>query len=332
MKSRVIRCYQYGEPKEVLKIESRSLSAPEPGEILVRMKARPINPSDLIPIRGMYAHRTHLPLVPGYEGVGIVEKIGPSVSPSLLGKRVLPLRGEGTWQEIVKSSAIWAIPIPNTLDDESASQLYINPVTAWIICSDVLQLKQGDIIVMNACGSSIGRIFAQLSMIFGFRLIAVTRNNIHTDDLLKLGAWKVIDSSKLPLYEAVMELTNGRGAKTVIDSVGGVYGTELIKCVQKGGVFLSIGLLSGIQIDWAKAKETGVTGKLFLLRHWIQNISYLQWQKTFEHIIELVVQGKLKMQSVAERFELYDFKSAIRATEAPKRRGKVLLTSIDSYI
>ena len=51
---------------------------------------------------GSYAHRISLPTIPGYEGVGIVEDVGTYVSQDLIGKRVLPLRGEGTWQEIVK--------------------------------------------------------------------------------------------------------------------------------------------------------------------------------------------------------------------------------------
>lgn len=101
------------------------------------MLARPINPSDLIPIRGSYAHRISLPNIPGYEGVGIVEEVGPLVSKNLIGKRVLPLLGEGTWQEFVKTSAEYAVCIPDTIDDFTAAQLYINPVTAWVVCTEV---------------------------------------------------------------------------------------------------------------------------------------------------------------------------------------------------
>src|SRR5699024_12403449 len=104
--------------------------------MLVRMIARPVNPSDLIPIRGAYAHRIALPHIPGYEGVGVVEKVGSAVSQSLVGQRGLPLRGEGTWQEYVQSPVKYAVPVPDSIDDFTAAQMYINPLTAWIICTE----------------------------------------------------------------------------------------------------------------------------------------------------------------------------------------------------
>lgn len=206
MEATCIKFYEFGSPESVLKVERKNIQPPANGEVLVRMKVRPINPSDLIPIRGAYSHRISLPTIPGYEGVGIVEDVGASVSQELIGKRVLPLRGEGTWQEFVKTSAEFAVPIPNSIDDYSASQLYINPVTAWIICTEVLSLKPDDVLLVNACGSAIGRIFAQLSKVFGFQLIAVTRNNKYTRDLLKLGASYVINTSETALHDAIMEL------------------------------------------------------------------------------------------------------------------------------
>ncbi|HZG72590.1 MAG TPA: alcohol dehydrogenase catalytic domain-containing protein, partial [Chondromyces sp.] len=135
MDTKCIKFYEFGSPKDVLGVESKSIEQPKDNEVLVRMLARPINPSDLIPIRGFYSHRISLPNIPGYEGVGIVEEVGPLVSKNLVGKRVLPLRGEGTWQEFVKTSSEFAIPIPNFIDDFTASQMYINPVTAWVVCA-----------------------------------------------------------------------------------------------------------------------------------------------------------------------------------------------------
>jgi NADPH:quinone reductase-like Zn-dependent oxidoreductase len=127
LESICVKFYEFGSPKDVLKIEYKKIEPPKDNEVLVRMLARPINPSDLIPIRGSYSHRISLPNIPGYEGVGIVEDVGPLAPPNLIGKRVLPLRGEGTWQEFVRTSAEFAVPIPDSIDDFTASQMYINP-------------------------------------------------------------------------------------------------------------------------------------------------------------------------------------------------------------
>lgn len=329
MKAKSIKLYEFGSPRKVLKFENKTIQPPQEQEILVRMLARPINPSDLIPIWGSYAHRISLPNIPGYEGVGIVEDVGPHVSQNLIGKRVLPLRGEGTWQEIVKTSAEFAVPIPDTIDDFTAAQMYINPMTAWVTCTDILQLQPNDVLIVNACGSAIGHIFAQLAKLLGFQLIAVTRNNRHTNDLIHLGASYVIDTTKAPLYETVMELTNGRGADAAIDSIGGTTGNDLAFCLKSGGNFLAIGLLSGVQVDWQRiVKEANVNANMFHLRHWNSQVSVERWQRTFQHLIHLVNSGKLKMMTVDSHYDLLDINKAITAVESSKTtQGKIFLTS-----
>ncbi|MER2172605.1 MAG: zinc-dependent alcohol dehydrogenase family protein, partial [Psychrobacillus psychrodurans] len=286
MDAKCIKFYEFGSPRDVLKVEYKSIESPKESEVLVRMLTRPINPSDLIPIRGAYSHRITLPNIPGYEGVGIVEEVGPLVSRHLIGKRVLPLRGEGTWQEFVKTSSEFAVPIPDSIDNFTASQMYINPITAWVVCTEVLKLKPYDVLLVNACGSSIGHIFAQLSKLLGFRLIAITRNNKHTEKLINLGASFVIDTSKNPLYETIMELTSGIGADAAIDSIGGSSGNDLAFCVHPNGNFLTIGLLSGIQVNWSDiVNKAKVNASIFHLRNWNKNVSADKWQNTLNHLI-----------------------------------------------
>src|SRR5699024_252678 len=115
---------------------------------------------------------------------------------------------------------------------------------------------------INACGSSIGRFFAQLSKVFGFRLMAITRDDKYSKDLLRLGASCVINTSVDPLYETVMDLTGGIGANAAIDSIGGSDGNDLAVCVRPGGTFLTLGLLSGIQVHRERiTNETKVNAK-----------------------------------------------------------------------
>jgi NADPH:quinone reductase-like Zn-dependent oxidoreductase len=329
LNAKSIKFYEFGSPKYVLKVEYKAIEPPKENEILVRMLARPINPSDLIPIRGSYAHRISLPNIPGYEGVGIVEDVGPLVSKNLIGKRVLPLRGEGTWQEFVKTSVEYAVCIPDTIDDFTAAQMYINPITAWVVCTELLKLRPNDVLLVNACGSAIGHIFAQLSKVLGFRLIAVTRNNKYSEDLSHLGASYVIDSSKFPLHETVMELTNGKGADAAIDSVGGSSGNDLAFCVHPNGNFLTIGLLSGVQVNWADiVNKAKVNANMFHLRNWNKNVSTDKWQETFYYLIRLVADKKLRLMMVDSQYDLSNVKKAVDVVESSNRaKGKVFLTS-----
>ncbi|MFD1205412.1 zinc-dependent alcohol dehydrogenase family protein [Sporosarcina contaminans] len=328
MKGKCLIFNQFGNPQEVLKFECKDIQPPKEDEVLVRMVARPMNPSDLIPIRGAYSHRISLPNIPGYEGVGIVEDVGSLVSKNLIGKRVLPLRGEGTWQEFVKTSAQYTVVIPDAIDDFTAAQLYINPITAWVICTQELKLQPNDVLLVNACGSSIGHIFAQLSKIIGFRLIAIIRNEKYAKDLLEHGASYVINTSIEPLRETVMELTGGFGADAAIDSIGGTAGNDLSYCIRPKGTFLSLGLLSGIQVDWAKiANETQVNATLFHLRHWNKKVSSDTWQETFKEIIASVQDKKLSLLRPESCYSLSEIQEAVRIVESSVgNRGKVFLT------
>ncbi|MGR6903095.1 zinc-dependent alcohol dehydrogenase family protein [Lysinibacillus sp. BSL11] len=329
MKAKCLKIYEFGNPQEVIRLENKTIEPPQGKEILVRMLARPINPSDLIPIWGKYAHRITLPTIPGYEGVGIIEDVGPLISPKIIGQRVLPLRGEGTWQEVVKTQADFAVTIPDTMDDFTAAQMYINPITAFLTCSEVLNLQSNDVLLVNACGSAIGHLYAQLAKLLGYQLIAVTRSNQHTEELLQLGAAFVIDTSQMPLYETVMALTNGKGADAAIDSIGGEAGNQLAFCVKPEGIFLAIGLLSGIQVNWTYiVKEAKVQARMFHLRHWQHQTSIEKWQQTMQQLIHLVQDGSLKMMNVHAHFPLLDIHRAIYAVEGNKK-GKIFLTNVD---
>src|SRR5260370_41826202 len=94
---------KFGDPGEVLQIRDLPAPEPGPGQVRVRMLASPVNPSDLLYVRGQYGSQPRLPATPGFEGVGIVEAAGGGLLGRLrLGKRVAVLNGETVnWQEQV---------------------------------------------------------------------------------------------------------------------------------------------------------------------------------------------------------------------------------------
>ncbi|MEF3329426.1 zinc-dependent alcohol dehydrogenase family protein [Oceanobacillus oncorhynchi] len=324
MRNRYIYCDSFGNPNEVLKITDKEITPPQAGEVLVRMLARPINPSDLIPVRGSYSHRIPLPYIPGYEGVGVVADVGANVSKELIGKRVLPLRGEGTWQDFVRVPAAFAVPVPESIDKIQAAQLYINPLTAWVTLTEILKLQSGSVLLVNACGSAIGHLYAQLARVLNLRLIAVVRNDKHTQKLLELGASEVVDISSQSLFEMVMDKTNGKGADAAIDSLGGSAGSDLAGCLRNQGRFLSIGLLSGQQMDWGGFADK-VKMNIFHLRHWNKGVSQGKWQGAFQQILRLVEKEELLLGIEKANYDLADIKQALD-TLTDGRKGKVILS------
>src|SRR5579862_3875844 len=111
---------KFGEPSEVLQLQDVPVPEPGPGQVRVRMLVSPINPSDLLVVRGEYGRLPTLPATPGFEGVGIVDAAGPGLLRFLRGlrpgRRVAVLNGAGgNWQEQVIVSARQAVPISGDL-------------------------------------------------------------------------------------------------------------------------------------------------------------------------------------------------------------------------
>ena len=130
-----VRFYEFGNPAELLRVED--VEQPEPGanQVLVRMRARSINPSDLLTVRGLYGALPKLPATPGLEGMGEVAAVGEGVRNFRVGQRVIPLGIAGTWQEYLVASEQQLIPVPDQITDQTAAQFVVNPLTAWIIQS-----------------------------------------------------------------------------------------------------------------------------------------------------------------------------------------------------
>ncbi|WP_293936423.1 zinc-dependent alcohol dehydrogenase family protein [Iodobacter sp.] len=316
---------EFGEPLDVLNIESKPITPLRSGEIRARMKLAPINPSDLIPIYGHYAHRIALPQIAGYEGVAEICEVGQGVNASLLGQRILPLRGEGTWQQLITLPAENTVLIPDEISDIAAAQLYINPLTAWLICHEAFQLKAGDILIVNAANSAIGKIFAQLSRQLGVKMIAVVRRP--QPALLELGVWAVIDSSKEVVLEQVLKLSEGKGADYAIDLIGGPQGTELAMSVAEQGRFIVLGLFSGKPVDWlfTHTHLKIITG-MFHLRMWNAKASKDQWHKVLNHVISMVKNKQLVLQEEGDIFAMNDLQLAIQVSQIKRGERKVFLS------
>lgn len=302
----------YGLPHQVLKLKEKCQPHLKPQELLVKMLYAPVNPSDLIPMTGAYAHRISLPATAGYEGVGLVEDVGSALSRKLIGQRVLPLEGEGTWQSFVKCPASHAFFVHESLDSISASQLYINPLTAWLLCTEVLALKPGQKLAVNAAASSIGQIFAQLSRILGFEFIAITRNNKKHQLLKERGAQEL----RTDLHNLEVD--------AAIDCVGGQAGTDLAFCVRPGGKFQALGLLSGEQVDWEKLAQLPIDVGIFHLRHWNAKLSPAEWQRSMQTLSHLAVNGRLLINQAVD---IIPYEQLIETLASPQQ-NKLLISFI----
>ncbi len=318
----------FGEPAEQVSLGEISLASPAAGQVLVRLLAAPVNPSDLMTIRGVYTKVPKLPFTPGYEGVGIVEKAGPGLLGTLLrGKRVAFLSGDGgTWAEHALLPARQVVPISKEVPDEQAASFFVNPVTAYALVCKILKVPAGQSLVISAAGSTLGRMVIRLGKKLGLRTIASVRRPEVADELRQLGASETIVGDPATIESQIASLTRGEGIKYAIDCVGGQTGSAIIRSLGPKGRLIVYGTMSGEPLQFSSrilmGKGSSVEG------FWLGN--FMTSLNLFEKISLVRTVGKLMKEGVlaseeGKTFPLTDIASAIRESERPGRQGKVLL-------
>lgn len=323
---RAVRMSAFGEPADVLTMEELPTPTPGPGQVLVRLRARPINPSDLFVIRGLYGTLPQLPATPGLEGAGVIEALGQGVEQFSVGQQVVPLGMGGTWQEYVLADPRTLLPLPPGLSDAQAAMIFVNPTTAWLLLHDELRVEPGAWVLQNAANSAVGRFVIQLSRRYGFRTINVVRRRDVVDELLAAGADHVISEADEDVVERVQAITEGKGVRYAIDSVAGESGSRLLQALAPGGTMSVFGAISGqpLSVDPANLLFRGITVRGWWLAYWLRKASAEQRAELFDTVIGLIADGTLSAPVAAE-YDLADALDAVAAAEGSERNGKILL-------
>lgn len=324
---RAIQVLRYGPPQEALQLREAPSPKPGPGQVRIRLSHRPINPSDLLLIRGMYPIRPNLPSTTGFEGVGRIDALGPDVQSFKLGERVVPLAPvAGTWAEqmIVSSTAV--MRVPDTVIDQAAAQFLVNPVAAWAMVFGVLGLRSGDTLLQTAAGSTVGRLVIQICRLNGIRTVSLVRRQTQVKELESLGGDVVLSSESSNYVQRIMEATAGEGVDGVIDAVGGNITGELLSCLRPRHTLVTYGLLSGqskTEVNLGEVLLKSLTLRGFWLRDWLYHTPQAEVQATLDNVMGLLAAAKLALPVAAE-YDLGDFLQALQSAAAG-RGGKVLL-------
>lgn len=314
MKNSALWYRQFGDPLDVLGLETAPLKPLESGLVRVEMMASPVNPSDLIPITGAYRHRVSPPQIAGYEGLGtIIENSAGDICPFPVGQRVMPLRATGTWQNFVDADPAWMVAVPDNISDDIALRGYINPLAAWLML-DLWPVK-GKNIVVTAAGSSCADLLTQWALAQGAASVTgIYRSATRKTGIEGLGAHPIDMTDEAALIDAA------NSADIVFDAVGGDLARHLLPHMPEGSILVSYGLLSG-QL-FALPENAVARIQRFHLRDRLETVSLAKWQGWFDQLWPLLNDARLPPLAV---FDLENWKDALTFFHQPGRLEKPVL-------
>src|SRR5436853_1385622 len=316
----------HGNPADVLHVESRPWPTPTADEVIVKMRAAPINPADLNQIEGKYPIRAELPATPGFEGAGVVIDIGANVTNIGQGALVILPHNVGTWRDAVAVKADELVVVPAGIEPVHAAMLKINPMTAWRLLHDYVDLKKGDWLIQNAANSAAGRAVIQIAHELGYKTVNVVRRAELIDELRGEGGDVVlVDGEKL--RDEVKDATSGAAIRLGLNAVGGESALRLANCLAFGGTLVSFGAMSlqPLKIPTGLLIFKDLRFRGIWINKWYDDATMQERMEAFKRLFDMAKRGLLKTK-VEKAYPIDDAKAAVAQAAQSKRSGKIIFT------
>jgi mitochondrial enoyl-[acyl-carrier protein] reductase / trans-2-enoyl-CoA reductase len=320
----------HGNPTEVLRVEALPWPKPAIDEVIVEMRAAPINPADLNAIEGKYPIRPSLPATPGFEGAGVVAELGPNVTAPNLGALVILPHNVGTWRQAIAVKADELVAVPAKIEPVQAAMLKINPMTAWRLLHDYVELKKGEWLIQNAANSAAGRAVIQIARELGYKTVNVVRRSELVEELRSEGGDIVLVDGE-NLRDAVKAATGGEQIRLGLNAVGGESALRLANTLAAGSTMVTYGAMSlqPLKIPNGLLIFKDLRFRGIWINKWYDNASQRQRMDAFRELFEMAKRGLLKTK-VEKSYPLAEARAAVAHAAQGKRSGKIIFDCSES--
>ena len=321
---KAIRIHKFGDTEDVLQYEDVPIPQPKPGELLIKVEAASLNRADLSLRKGAYRiSPDQLPVIPGREFAGTVEKLGANVSDFKVGQRVVGYPSLGGYAEYAAANASEARPVPDSVTSEQAAATPTVFLTAWFGLLTDGNLKSGDWLLVQGGSSGVGTAAIQIGKHLGAKVIATTGSEEKARRLRKLGADVTIDVSQNDFLPEVMRATENRGVDVVLEMIGGEVYQKSLKALAPAGRLFSIGGAFGSIPDSPPNLTEGRKATRFSITNYLK--AKPEDFKQLDEILKLVQQKKFQIP-IDKSFPLSETRAAQRYLQGRDHFGKVILT------
>ncbi len=313
---------------DALRVVQRPVPRPGPKQVLVKVAAASINPSDLMFILGQYGFKKPTPTVPGFEGSGTVIAVGSStglMGRYLAGKRVACVtQQDGLWAEYATTTVNYALPLDGAVSLEQGAMAVVNPLTAVALID--LAKKAGQQTVINtAAASALGLMLHRLGRQEGVEVAGIVRRAEQVAYLKQQGVAHVLNSSDPDFPRQLHDLCHQQNIRLAFDAIAGESPYLLLDAMPQHSRVTVYGGLSQqpVQVNVASLifEDKRVDG--FWLPPWVGQKNLLQNFLIWRRAQKLMLSA-LKTE-IRSRYPLSQVQQAIRDYESQMTGGKVLL-------
>jgi NADPH:quinone reductase len=239
---RAIRIAEWGGPEVLQLVEDAPVPEAGEGQVLIRVTRAGINFADTHARENSYLARYELPMIPGAEVAGVVERDAAGFT---AGQRVVGLVGTGGYAEYAAAPAATTLAIPEGVSDAAALALLLQGLTAWHLYRTSAKLAEGESVVVHAAAGGVGSLAVQLGRPMGAgRVIATASSEDKRALALELGADAAVDVGVDDLAAALMEANGGERVDVVLEMAGGRVFDESLKALAPFGRLVTYGIAS----------------------------------------------------------------------------------------
>jgi NADPH:quinone reductase-like Zn-dependent oxidoreductase len=257
---------------EALRIESRDVPEPGPGEARVRVRAVALNHLDVWVRKGVPGHAFPLPLVPGCDIAGVVDALEPGAAGFAAGAEVVVGPGvscgrcrhcrsgrdslcrhygilgetrDGGCADFVVVPAVNLFAKPAALDFPHAAAVPLVFLTAWHMLVARAAVEAGEQVLVHAAGAGVSTAAIQIARLLGARVLATAGTDEKCARALELGAEVAVNYRLADFADAVKQWTGRRGVDVAVDHVGADTFDRTLRVLAKGGRYVTCGATSG---------------------------------------------------------------------------------------
>lgn len=323
---RAIVVDRWMEPAE---LTVRDAPDPEVGPDMVgiEVKAAGANFFDTLLVRGRYQVKPDFPFVPGGEAAGVIHGVGAGVEGWSVGDRVIAnVLPCGAFAERIAVPSRHLIRMPDAMSFEEGAALPVVYPTSYAALVYRADLRAGETLLVHAAAGGVGIAAVQIGKALGATVIATAGGADKLEIAREAGADHLIDYRSEDFVERVKEITEGRGADVIYDSVGGDVFDSSLKCIAWCGRLVVVGFASGripaVKVNRILLKNIAVTGV-----HWGAYAQHDPERIAEAHarLIELYEAGGIRPK-IWKRFPLEQVPQALEALGSRQTWGKVIIT------